>query len=132
MKSNTVRTLRSKLTPLLFGLLLLAAAPTVFAQQASAAWGCATNYVCLYEHANYDGIVMNLGNPSPNGTCYYVGAQFNDIISSVHNYTSYDITIYRHSNCSGAYREIDPGQSISKITDLFLNDAVSAYRVTLD
>lgn len=78
---------------------LIAASP---ANAANAASYCYGGNVCLYQHKDFGGSsveVYILGE-----TCYNLGF-LNNQVSSVKNYTGYEITYYDVAGCNGCYFE---------------------------
>lgn len=132
MKSKILGMLHSQLTPLLLGLAMVAVVPIGFAKQADAAWGCASGYVCFYTDANYSGDVLNY-SISSSGGCYNVGSQFNDRISSVHNYLSHGVQLFENINCNNVWLDplwIPAGISIPNIANTGpMNDQTSSFKV---
>lgn len=128
MKTNILRILGNRLTPLIVGLATAVAVPLGFVAQASAAWSCASGFLCLYTDSNYGGDVLNYSGHFSSGYCDNVGSQFNDRISSVHNYLSQNVQLFVDGNCTGSALVVYAGQSLSSMPGWGWNDVVSSVR----
>jgi len=117
------------------GLLVL---PIVgFTAQASAAFSdCSPGNMCVWVDTNAGGARFSWGG-SWSGSCWNMGANWNDIISSMYNRMSTAVEFYRHSGClsnsinslGGNRVYINPGASYNTCTEAFpcdMNDAISS------
>lgn len=120
--------LRRRLAAMVLAFAMALALPIAVAKQADAAWGCAPNYLCLYEHVNFEGAVLNFGYPSKG--CHNVGSQFNDKISSLRNLLPGNVIVHEHINCHGWAVRIYEGEQWAGLGGIYaMNDKISSITI---
>ena len=95
----------------------------VAAPAASAAPGdCPDNYVCIFQHANYEGrwIGNLVGHDRPN-----VGDYMNDRTTSIINNTNDWIIFFDRANYGGASEAV---RDRSQVPSVRMNDRISSWR----
>ncbi|GIJ47396.1 hypothetical protein Val02_42820 [Virgisporangium aliadipatigenens] len=108
------------------GLELTAAAPASAADPSS----CPANAVCMYEHADYEGVAVYsvLDDGFPSGVCAAINSDFNDRISSIVNNTPRNLIWYVDADCQGASFTLAPNGRISYVGGTF-NDRLTSVRI---
>ena len=99
------------------------------ATPAHASFNCNTGMLCLYNDANYAGVVTAYSNPALG--CYSLsGTSADNNISSIHNYTSHRIRMDIGYSCSNFFQaDIGVGQSWANLAGSGWNDTFSSFQV---
>ena len=71
-----------------------------FTATASAASPCVNGRVCLWSDRNWAGSQYYFYTPAPG--CYNLPSWFNDVTSSVANYSGYKVELRKDANCSSS------------------------------
>lgn len=96
---------------------------------ASASTSCAAGQLCTYWDADFQGAMYFYTVPA--GTCWQIGAPWNDNISSVYNRSGLKVTFYSGSSCDG-WNEVISGCTDCQSNKLSLpwweNDTWSSFK----
>ena len=120
----------SKTSRLAVFVVAVLAMPLVLFTGTAGAAGCGSGNLCLYEHAGYTGIYTEYYSPGTG--CRNVSSTFNDIISSLRNYTSRSITFYENANCTWSWTtplHVGAGGERYNLSDYFYNDKITSFYV---
>lgn len=115
-------------------LLLALGFVTVTAIPASAAPGCYSSQVCIWQNINYGGTAWTYSGLSI-GPCYWVGAAVinqGSAIFNTYNWTA--VRFYDNGNCSGDNRTLNrAGSPYDHISDLTsfpsFNDRIESFQL---
>jgi hypothetical protein len=90
---------------------------------------CNTGMLCLYNDASYAGTVTAYSHPSV-GCHTLVGTPADNKVSSLHNYTTGDISMDPSTNCNNFSGFVaHAGQSFQNLATTGYNDLISSFRV---
>jgi hypothetical protein len=91
---------------------------------------CSSGYVCLWQHADYNGTKHSV-RVSPQSGCWGLSG-FNDTASSIANRISYGTLFFAEALCQEGWLweyHVSAGSNVPNLSGSGLNDEISSFQV---